>query len=116
MKLVDRLAEHMAPGGSRGESIAEASRIGEISGASKLLLAIAVSFAALIAWAALAKIDLWPRPAATSRPASIKRCCRRRLPCARPAAANDERQMLEKLVAQGLDRTDFIKLAHGSRS
>jgi len=23
--------------------------------------------------------------------------------------------MLEKLVAQGLDRTDFIKLAHGSR-
>jgi adhesin transport system membrane fusion protein len=58
MKLVDRLAERMAPGGRRGESIAEASRIGEISRASNLLLmAIALSFAALLTWAAVAEID-----------------------------------------------------------
>jgi membrane fusion protein, adhesin transport system len=58
MKLVDHMAERMAPGGRRGESIAEASRIGEISRASNLLLlAIALSFAALITWAAVAEID-----------------------------------------------------------
>ena len=58
MKAVDRLADRLAPGGKRGESIAEASRIGEISRASNILLfAIAGSFAALITWAALAEID-----------------------------------------------------------
>ena len=38
MKLVDRMAERLAPRGQRGESIAEASRIGEISRASNILL------------------------------------------------------------------------------
>lgn len=58
MKLVDRLAQRLAPGGRSGESIAEATRIGEISRASNILLfAIAGSFVALVAWAALAEID-----------------------------------------------------------
>ena len=58
MKLVDRLAQRLAPGGRSGESIAEATRIGEISRASNILLfAIAGSFVALLAWAAIAEID-----------------------------------------------------------
>jgi adhesin transport system membrane fusion protein len=58
MKWVDRLAQWLAPRGHRGESIAEASRIGEISRASNILLfAIVGAFAALLAWAAIAEID-----------------------------------------------------------
>lgn len=58
MKWVDQLAERLAPRGRAGESIAEATRIGEISRASNVLLfAIAGAFAALLAWASLAEID-----------------------------------------------------------
>jgi adhesin transport system membrane fusion protein len=58
MNWVDRLARKMAPDGHAGESIAEATRIGEISRASNVLLfAIVLSFAALIGWAAVAEID-----------------------------------------------------------
>jgi adhesin transport system membrane fusion protein len=58
MKWVDRLAERLAPHGRAGESIAEATRIGEISRASNILLfAIAGAFAALLAWASVAEID-----------------------------------------------------------
>ncbi len=58
MKLADRLAGWLTPAGRRGESIAEAARIGEISRASNiLLLAIATVFAALLTWAAMSEID-----------------------------------------------------------
>ncbi len=58
MSWVDRLADRLAPKGRHGESIAEATRIGEISRASNLLLlAVASSFAALTAWASIAEID-----------------------------------------------------------
>ncbi|MBN8493649.1 MAG: HlyD family type I secretion periplasmic adaptor subunit [Burkholderiales bacterium] len=58
MKWVDRLAERLAPHGRAGESIAEATRIGEISRASNILLfAIAGAFTALLAWASVAEID-----------------------------------------------------------
>lgn len=58
MRGLQRLLDRLAPPGRGGESIAEASRLGEISRASNiLLLAIAMAFAALVAWAALAEID-----------------------------------------------------------